>query len=167
MFVCSESNNDNKIGKSVPIIFQDRWSYRQKLTGKLSFFTFTFTFTFQNQCYIELERRRTRPVSSISSSISMASIIAILVIIGLFLAKPLTARSSRHSHSRITVVGAVYCDTCSRNAFSKHSYFLPGIFILLLIFFIHIIKLLLPLQPSILIIHLINLEINFFFQKIK
>ncbi|KAJ4711457.1 Pollen Ole e 1 allergen/extensin [Melia azedarach] len=28
--------------------------------------------------------------------------------------------------SRITVVGVVFCDTCSTNAFSRHSYFLPG-----------------------------------------
>lgn len=30
------------------------------------------------------------------------------------------------STSRITVVGAVFCDTCSTNSFSKDSYFLPG-----------------------------------------
>ncbi|ESR52056.1 pollen ole e 1 allergen and extensin family protein [Citrus sinensis] len=28
--------------------------------------------------------------------------------------------------SRITVVGVVFCDTCSTNSFSRHSYFLPG-----------------------------------------
>ncbi|XP_021745559.1 leucine-rich repeat extensin-like protein 3 [Chenopodium quinoa] len=28
--------------------------------------------------------------------------------------------------SRITVVGAVYCDTCLNDGFSKHSYFIPG-----------------------------------------
>ncbi|KAG9446368.1 hypothetical protein H6P81_012496 [Aristolochia fimbriata] len=29
--------------------------------------------------------------------------------------------------SKVTVVGTVYCDTCSNNSFSKHSYFLPGV----------------------------------------
>ncbi|KAF5449285.1 hypothetical protein F2P56_029749 [Juglans regia] len=28
--------------------------------------------------------------------------------------------------SRITVVGVVYCDICSSNTFSRHSYFMPG-----------------------------------------
>ncbi|XP_062110748.1 leucine-rich repeat extensin-like protein 6 [Humulus lupulus] len=42
------------------------------------------------------------------------------------LARP--ARSSTtHYATRITVVGAVYCDTCSKNAFTKHSFFLPGV----------------------------------------
>ncbi|XP_022148912.1 sulfated surface glycoprotein 185, partial [Momordica charantia] len=31
------------------------------------------------------------------------------------------------SVTRITVVGAVYCDTCLSNTFSKQSYFLPGV----------------------------------------
>ncbi|KAM6562616.1 hypothetical protein CsatB_022614 [Cannabis sativa] len=40
------------------------------------------------------------------------------------------ARSSTtHYATRITVVGAVYCDTCSKNAFTKHSYFLPGVYV--------------------------------------
>ncbi|KAK9113401.1 hypothetical protein Syun_020198 [Stephania yunnanensis] len=29
--------------------------------------------------------------------------------------------------SKITVMGIVYCDICSSNTFSKHSYFLPGV----------------------------------------
>ncbi|KAK6252804.1 hypothetical protein QUC31_014524 [Theobroma cacao] len=29
--------------------------------------------------------------------------------------------------SRITVVGVVFCDICSSNTFSRHSYFLPGV----------------------------------------
>ncbi|KAL9246047.1 hypothetical protein vseg_019630 [Gypsophila vaccaria] len=28
--------------------------------------------------------------------------------------------------SQITVVGSVYCDVCSNNTFTKHSYFIPG-----------------------------------------
>ncbi|KAL5552548.1 hypothetical protein UlMin_039949 [Ulmus minor] len=38
----------------------------------------------------------------------------------------LTARTTTPP-TRITVVGAVYCDSCSSNAFTKHSYFLPGV----------------------------------------
>ncbi|KAJ8634117.1 hypothetical protein MRB53_027453 [Persea americana] len=29
--------------------------------------------------------------------------------------------------SKIAVMGTVFCDTCSNNTFSKHSYFLPGV----------------------------------------
>lgn len=29
-------------------------------------------------------------------------------------------------NSQIIVMGLVYCDICSNNTFSKHSYFLPG-----------------------------------------
>ncbi|KAI4350481.1 hypothetical protein L6164_004933 [Bauhinia variegata] len=32
----------------------------------------------------------------------------------------------RLPNSQITVMGFVYCDTCSNNSFAKHSYFLPG-----------------------------------------
>nr|DAD30483.1 TPA_asm: hypothetical protein HUJ06_009334 [Nelumbo nucifera] len=28
--------------------------------------------------------------------------------------------------ARITVMGVVFCDICSNNTFSRHSYFLPG-----------------------------------------
>ncbi|XAR52030.1 hypothetical protein NMG60_11006871 [Bertholletia excelsa] len=28
---------------------------------------------------------------------------------------------------QITVMGIVYCDTCSNNTFSRHSYFMPGV----------------------------------------
>ncbi|XP_022880195.1 uncharacterized protein LOC111397477 [Olea europaea var. sylvestris] len=31
------------------------------------------------------------------------------------------------SQSQIIVMGMVYCDFCSNNTFSKHSYFLPGV----------------------------------------
>ncbi|KAJ9189734.1 hypothetical protein P3X46_000990 [Hevea brasiliensis] len=30
------------------------------------------------------------------------------------------------SYAHITVMGFVYCDICSNNSFSRHSYFLPG-----------------------------------------
>ncbi|KAK4417921.1 hypothetical protein Salat_2204800 [Sesamum alatum] len=32
-----------------------------------------------------------------------------------------------NSNPQITVMGMVYCDICSNNSFSKHSYFLPGV----------------------------------------
>ncbi|KAJ4824539.1 hypothetical protein Tsubulata_011035 [Turnera subulata] len=58
--------------------------------------------------------------------------IAFLVLLATFLAYPLsvTARppaNAANPTSRITVVGVVFCDTCSTNSFSKHSYFLPGV----------------------------------------
>nr|XP_043607197.1 uncharacterized protein LOC122579150 [Erigeron canadensis] len=34
--------------------------------------------------------------------------------------------ASKHPDPRISVVGVVYCDACSTNSFSTHSYFLPG-----------------------------------------
>lgn len=39
---------------------------------------------------------------------------------------PLVAEAKNSISSRITVMGIVYCDICSNNTFSKHSYFLPG-----------------------------------------
>ncbi|XVF16155.1 hypothetical protein REPUB_Repub10bG0007200 [Reevesia pubescens] len=30
------------------------------------------------------------------------------------------------NNAQITVIGLVYCDICSNNSFSRHSYFLPG-----------------------------------------
>ncbi|CAL8993628.1 unnamed protein product [Prunus brigantina] len=41
------------------------------------------------------------------------------------------AAQSRTPKARITVVGAVYCDTCSTNTFSRSSYFLPGVDVLI------------------------------------
>ncbi|KAL2903801.1 Major pollen allergen Lig v 1 [Bienertia sinuspersici] len=38
----------------------------------------------------------------------------------------LLAKSTPPISSHITVVGAVYCDTCHNNGFSRHSYFIPG-----------------------------------------
>ncbi|KAI4348342.1 hypothetical protein L6164_009077 [Bauhinia variegata] len=35
-------------------------------------------------------------------------------------------RKPRLPNSQITVMGFVYCDICSNNSFSKHSYYLPG-----------------------------------------
>lgn len=38
----------------------------------------------------------------------------------------LLAKSPPPISSRITVVGAVYCDTCHNDGFSRHSYFIQG-----------------------------------------
>ncbi|KAL5581412.1 hypothetical protein UlMin_013854 [Ulmus minor] len=38
----------------------------------------------------------------------------------------LEARPARRTNAHIVVMGFVYCDICSNNSFSKHSYFIPG-----------------------------------------
>ncbi|KAK1552427.1 hypothetical protein Q3G72_016811 [Acer saccharum] len=65
------------------------------------------------------------------STASVASIDRILFVLALaflFLHRnPVSAKAqSEIPTSRITVVGVVFCDTCSTNIFSRHSYFLPG-----------------------------------------
>ncbi|XP_054785466.1 uncharacterized protein LOC129291995 [Prosopis cineraria] len=42
-------------------------------------------------------------------------------------AKPRLPGKPRLPSSHITVMGFVYCDTCSNNSFSRHSYFLSGV----------------------------------------
>ncbi|KFK33036.1 hypothetical protein AALP_AA6G322300 [Arabis alpina] len=43
----------------------------------------------------------------------------------------LNSLSLKHSlakpNANITIMGLVYCDMCSNNSFSKHSYFIPGV----------------------------------------
>ncbi|KAI3426833.1 uncharacterized protein J3R85_009708 [Psidium guajava] len=61
----------------------------------------------------------------------MESMICVLVLLACLFAQPLRslarqAAPSPSPTSRITVVGAVYCDTCHTNSFSKYSFFLPG-----------------------------------------
>ncbi|KAF7819389.1 major pollen allergen Ole e 1 [Senna tora] len=41
-------------------------------------------------------------------------------------AKPRLPGKSRLPNSHIIVMGFVYCDTCSNNSFTRHSYFLSG-----------------------------------------
>ena len=41
-------------------------------------------------------------------------------------ARPKLQGKSRLPNSQITVMGFVYCDTCSNNSFSRHSYFMSG-----------------------------------------
>ncbi|GAA0162077.1 hypothetical protein Leryth_017852 [Lithospermum erythrorhizon] len=49
----------------------------------------------------------------------------------LLLLLPLQIKSAKNNNTdnnpQIAVMGMVYCDICSDNAFSKHSYFLPGV----------------------------------------
>ncbi|XP_021713625.1 uncharacterized protein LOC110681811 [Chenopodium quinoa] len=61
---------------------------------------------------------------------------SILCLLILFLAISLShqSRGGHKSHhpaakptSQITVMGTVYCDICSNNSFSRHSYFLAGV----------------------------------------
>ncbi|XP_030527724.1 sulfated surface glycoprotein 185-like isoform X1 [Rhodamnia argentea] len=61
----------------------------------------------------------------------MESMICTLVLLACSFAHPLRilarpAQAAPSPTSRITVVGAVYCDTCLTDSFSKYSYFLPG-----------------------------------------
>ncbi|KAG0446949.1 hypothetical protein HPP92_028589 [Vanilla planifolia] len=39
--------------------------------------------------------------------------------------------TSAKPKTNITVIGSVFCDPCSENTFSKHSYFLPGVQVLI------------------------------------
>ncbi|XP_068667187.1 leucine-rich repeat extensin-like protein 3 [Aristolochia californica] len=51
----------------------------------------------------------------------------LLVLLNLPFAAWLCAAKEQKPISKITVAGTVYCDTCSNNSFSRHSYFLPGV----------------------------------------
>lgn len=64
----------------------------------------------------------------------MESIICILVLLAYLFTRPLHILAQQAAQaasplptSRITVVGAVYCDVCHISSFSKYSYFLPGV----------------------------------------
>lgn len=59
------------------------------------------------------------------------NLILLFVLVSLVPSSLLLEIQASHSqqprtYSQITVMGLVYCDTCSNNSFSKHSYFLPG-----------------------------------------
>ncbi|CAK9317724.1 unnamed protein product [Citrullus colocynthis] len=59
------------------------------------------------------------------------NLILLFVLASLVPSSLLLEVQAAHSHpsrtySHITVMGLVYCDTCSNNTFSKHSYFLSG-----------------------------------------
>ncbi|KAH7846064.1 hypothetical protein Vadar_009316 [Vaccinium darrowii] len=53
---------------------------------------------------------------------------AILFVVSslLALSLPSEVEPRKVMNPQITVMGFVYCDTCSNNTFSRHSYFLPG-----------------------------------------
>ncbi|KAK3223729.1 hypothetical protein Dsin_010754 [Dipteronia sinensis] len=63
-----------------------------------------------------------------ASAASIDQILLVLALAFLFLHhNPVSVKAqSAIPTSRITVVGVVFCDTCSTNVFSRHSYFLPG-----------------------------------------
>ncbi|KAK2636855.1 hypothetical protein Ddye_031647 [Dipteronia dyeriana] len=63
-----------------------------------------------------------------ASAASIDQILFVLALAFLFLHhNPASVKAqSAIPTSRITVVGVVFCDTCSTNIFSRHSYFLPG-----------------------------------------
>ncbi|XP_071693995.1 uncharacterized protein [Rutidosis leptorrhynchoides] len=52
----------------------------------------------------------------------------LFVVVSLLIAisTSLQVDASKHPNPRISVVGVVYCDACSDNSFSTHSYFLPA-----------------------------------------
>ncbi|XP_068657090.1 leucine-rich repeat extensin-like protein 3 [Aristolochia californica] len=50
-----------------------------------------------------------------------------IFLFNLLLAARFCAANGQKPFSKVTVVGTVYCDTCSNNSFSRHSYFLPGV----------------------------------------
>ncbi|KAJ1686391.1 hypothetical protein LUZ63_017781 [Rhynchospora breviuscula] len=52
------------------------------------------------------------------------------VLLGLFL-NVVFIEATQKPLSNITVVGSVYCDACSNNTFSKHSFFLKGVRVLI------------------------------------
>ncbi|GMP29724.1 hypothetical protein ACSBR2_010768 [Camellia fascicularis] len=45
----------------------------------------------------------------------------------LSLSLPSEVEAAAIANSQITVMGIVYCDICSNNTFSRHSYFMPGV----------------------------------------
>ncbi|KAB1211808.1 hypothetical protein CJ030_MR6G006594 [Morella rubra] len=52
--------------------------------------------------------------------------IILLVISPLFITSLFLGVEPTNTNSQIIVMGFVYCDICSNNSFSRHSYFLPG-----------------------------------------
>lgn len=62
------------------------------------------------------------PMAAMASS--LAALVAVFVALLLMLSG--TEAKFLSKASNITVVGSVYCDACSNNTFSKHSFFLKG-----------------------------------------
>uniref|UniRef100_A0A5B7B391 Pollen Ole e 1 allergen and extensin family protein n=2 Tax=Davidia involucrata TaxID=16924 RepID=A0A5B7B391_DAVIN len=56
----------------------------------------------------------------------MDSTILFVVSSLLALSLPLQVEPAKATNPQITVMGVVYCDICSNNTFSRHSYFLAG-----------------------------------------
>ncbi|XP_047956193.1 uncharacterized protein LOC125201935 isoform X2 [Salvia hispanica] len=55
----------------------------------------------------------------------LASAFCFFSTLSLFLLQLEAATSHSNVNPQITVMGLVYCDICSNNSFSRHSYFLP------------------------------------------
>lgn len=54
-------------------------------------------------------------------------ILIVLVLVLVLFTKTLSLETDPKPTSNITVMGTVFCDACSNNTFSEHSYFLRGI----------------------------------------
>ncbi|XP_044502089.1 major pollen allergen Ole e 1 [Mangifera indica] len=66
-------------------------------------------------------------LSYLSKSGTMNLMISFLVISILFIrTQSGEIRPRKNANAHITVMGFVYCDICSNNTFSRHSYFIPG-----------------------------------------
>jgi hypothetical protein len=61
-------------------------------------------------------------VAATASSLMAAPIAVSLALMLLML----DGTEAKFRNNNITVVGSVYCDACSNNTFSKHSFFLKG-----------------------------------------
>lgn len=87
---------------------------------------------FESKAVEEHQKETTRELPFIFPKLAMNPII-LLLLLSLFTkvlevepAKPRVPGKARLPNSHITVMGFVYCDICSNNSFSRHSYFLPG-----------------------------------------
>lgn len=56
----------------------------------------------------------------------MAMMAPAAVLMALLVLLMLSGAEAKFLANNITVVGSVYCDACSNNTFSKHSFFLKG-----------------------------------------
>jgi hypothetical protein len=61
-------------------------------------------------------------MATMASSGAAAAAMAVFLAMALVL----SGTEARFLSNNITVVGSVYCDACSNNTFSKHSFFLKG-----------------------------------------
>jgi uncharacterized protein YuzB (UPF0349 family) len=62
---------------------------------------------------------------SLSPKLAMNPVI-LFVVSSLFINSLYAGVEPPKNNSQIIVMGFVYCDICSNNSFSRHSYFIPG-----------------------------------------